>query len=241
MTVDQQGVGTGGKVSVEDFKGLLADSSRAVGYVVEDAEQFPWPHTPEEVKTFSTPSCSRRSLMRRRRTSSSWTLICQELRARNPTCTSPALNTGSAVVADVLAIMIMGPRTATKNATEWLSAVPVRFRLLELSDPQDLKSGLVLELSVAVEGGSPQPMTWPWPFGPLRETRYCGTRRRGPGGVERPQGPQAQDADRHRRDGERLRLSWRDAAAAGGGGACVQVFGLTPCYGARRAPALAAA
>ena len=68
--------------------------------------------------------------------------MCQELRARNPTCTVTVLvNTSTAVVADELAITIKGPRTATKNATEWLSAVPVTFRLLELCDPQDLKTG----------------------------------------------------------------------------------------------------
>ena len=53
VTVDQQGVGTGGSVSVEDFKGKLADIKPGVGYVVGEAEQFPWPQTPDEVKKFS--------------------------------------------------------------------------------------------------------------------------------------------------------------------------------------------
>jgi len=99
--------------------------------------------------------------------------MCQELRARNPTCTVTVLvKSSTAVVADSLAITPKGTRTATKNATEWPSAVPVSFRLLEICDPQDLKSGMALDLTVAVEGGSPQSMTWPWPFGTLRETRY---------------------------------------------------------------------
>ena len=68
--------------------------------------------------------------------------------------------------------MIAARGAATKTTTEWLSAAPVTFRLLELMDPQDLKPGLSLELSIAVEGGTPQPMSWPWPFGPLHATRY---------------------------------------------------------------------
>lgn len=173
VTVDQQGVGSGGSVSIEDFKGKLADIKPGVGYVVGEAEQFPWPQTPDEVKSFSTPELMKAIPYAEKRDVGSWMLMCAELRARNPSTTVTVLvNASTAVVADNLAITIKGPRTATKNATEWLSAVPVTFRLLELCDPQDLKTGLVLQLSVAVEGNAPQPMTWPWPLGPLRETRY---------------------------------------------------------------------
>jgi hypothetical protein len=99
--------------------------------------------------------------------------MCAELRARNPTCTVTTLvKDSTALVADDLTITIKGPRTATQTTTEWLSAAPVSFRLLDICDPQDLKTGLVVELSVSVEGNTPQPMTWPWPFGALRATRY---------------------------------------------------------------------
>ncbi len=173
VTVDQQGAGTGGSVSVEDFKGRLADIKRGEGYVVGDAAQFPWPQTPEEVKTFSSTELLSAIPYAEKHDVGSWTLMCQELRARNPSCTVTTLvNKSTAVLADNLAITIKGPRTATKTTTEWLSAAPVTFRLLEICDPQDLKTGLVLQLSVTVEGNTPQPMTWPWPFGPLRATRY---------------------------------------------------------------------
>jgi len=173
VAVDQKGVGSGGKVSIEDFKGQLADIKRGEGYVVGEAEQFPWPQTPDEVKSFSTSELMRAIPYAEKKDVGSWMLMCQELRARNPTCTVTTLvKQSTAVLADNLAITIKGPRTATKNATEWLSAVPVTFRLLEICDPQDLKTGLVVALSIAVEGNTPQPMTWPWPFGPLRETRY---------------------------------------------------------------------
>jgi hypothetical protein len=39
-------------------------------------------------------------------------------------------------------ITIAGPRTITKSATEGLSAAPVKFQMLEILDPQDLKTGL---------------------------------------------------------------------------------------------------
>ena len=71
MTVDQQGVGTGGSVSVEDFKGKLADIEPGVGYIVGEAEQFPWPQTPDEVRDVLAPlqAPSRRSRTRRSATS----------------------------------------------------------------------------------------------------------------------------------------------------------------------------
>jgi hypothetical protein len=172
-TVDQSGRGTGSAISVADFKGRLEDIERGKGYVVGEAEQFPWPQTPEEVKSFSSPELIRAIPYAERQDAASWALMCAELRARNPTCTVTTLvNESTAIVADDLTITIKGPRTATRTTTEWLSAAPVSFRLLDICDPQDLKTGLVVELSVSVEGNTAQPMSWPWPFGALRETRY---------------------------------------------------------------------
>ena len=30
----------------------------------------------------------------------------------------------------------------------------------------------MLQIAVVVEGSTPQPMTWPWPFGSMKATRY---------------------------------------------------------------------
>ena len=78
----------------------------------------------------------------------------------------------AALIWDDFTVTIAGPRTVSKSATEGLSAEPVKFRMLEILDPQDLKTGLVVTISVSVEGSTPQPMTWPWPFGPFQATRY---------------------------------------------------------------------
>jgi hypothetical protein len=173
VTVDQKGAGAGAAISVEDFKGRLQDIERGKGFVVGDAGDFPWPQTPEDVKQFTSSELLNAIPHAERLDVNSWMLMCAELRARNPSCTVTTLvKDSTAIVADNLSITIKGPRTATKTTTEWFSAAPVTFRLLELMDPQDLKPGMVMELSVSVEGSTPQPATWPWPFGPLRTTRY---------------------------------------------------------------------
>ena len=173
VDVDQQGGGKGGVVSIEDFKGRLQDIERGKGFVVGDAGDFPWPQTPEDVKRFTSSELLNAIPFAERIDVNSWTLMCAELRERNPTCTVTTLvKDSTAVVADDLSITLKGPKTATKTTTEWLSAAPVSFRLLEVMNPQDIKAGMTIELSIAVEGGTPQPATWPWPFGPLRQTRY---------------------------------------------------------------------
>ncbi len=173
VTVSEAGTGAGGPIAVEDYKGRLEDIRRGQGYVVGEAERFPWPRSPEEVKAFTTDELIKATPYAERRDTAAWTLMCQELRARNPACrVSVTVNASTALVMDAVAVTVKGPRTATKTVTEWLGPASVSFRLLELCDPQDLRTGMTLELSVAVEGGTPQPMTWPWPFGPLAPTCY---------------------------------------------------------------------
>jgi hypothetical protein len=173
VTVDQKGGGQGAAISVDAFRGQLQDIERGKGFVVGDAGDFPWPQTPDDVKRFTSTELMNAIPYAERLDAASWTLMCQELRARNPSCTVTTLvKESTALVKDNLAITIKGPRTATKTTAEWLSAAPVTFRLLELMDPQDLKPGLALELSISVEGSTPHPVSWPWPFGPLRTTRY---------------------------------------------------------------------
>jgi hypothetical protein len=173
VTVDQKGGGQGAAISVDAFRGQLQDIERGKGFVVGDAGDFPWPQTPDDVKRFTSTELMNAIPYAQSLDAASWTLMCQELRARNPSCTVTTLvKESTALVSDDVAITIKGPRTATRNASEGLSAAKVTFRLLDLMDPQDIKSGLVLELTVSIEGSSPQPMTWPYPFGPLRSTRY---------------------------------------------------------------------
>jgi hypothetical protein len=173
VPVDQKG-GAGKPVGVSPFEGKLEDIKRGEGYVVGEAEEFPWPQTPDDVKSFPTQHLINAIPYAERLDVGSWMLMCQELRRRNPTCTitTNVAHSANSWIWDDVAITIAGPRTVTKNESEGLSAAKISFRLLEILDPQDLKSGLSVKISISIEGSSPQPMDWPWPFGALRTTRY---------------------------------------------------------------------
>ena len=54
VTLDQKGLGTGSAISFQKYMGRLEDIKRGEGFAVGEAGRFPWPQTPEEVKTMTT-------------------------------------------------------------------------------------------------------------------------------------------------------------------------------------------
>jgi hypothetical protein len=180
------GAGAGSAAHIDNFKGQLEDIKPGEGWATADAQRFPWPRDEAEAKSLTSTELIKGIPFAERADPAAWTLMCGVLRARNPTChVTLNLKRSSSAFYDRLTISIAGPRTATKSAREWgTGAQEFEFRLLELMDPQDLKAGLPLTLSISRDDGKANTTSWPWPFGGFGPIVYYWDAKDAPGGED---------------------------------------------------------
>jgi hypothetical protein len=189
------GGGTGSAAHIDAFKGKLEDIKPGEGWTTADAQRFPWPRDEAEAQSLTSTELIKGIPFAERADTAAWTLMCGVLRARNPTCrVTLNLKRSPSGFNDRLTISVSGPRTATKSAREWgTGAQEFDFRLLELMDPQDLKAGMQLTLSVSRDDGKANTTSWSWPFGGFGPIVYYWDQQDAPGG-EAPEAKPKVDA-----------------------------------------------
>jgi hypothetical protein len=161
-----QGTGTGKPVTPGTYAGKLEDIKPGEGSAQLDTAFFSWPRSEAEADALPVSSLVKGIPFAERWDVNAWMYMSRALRKKNPTCTITAnLKKTPSAFSDTLKVTIKGPREASKSETEWgTGAQQFQFQMLELMDPQELKTGLELQVSISRDGGAANTTPWRWPF-----------------------------------------------------------------------------